>query len=623
MASPSLKTIISRLLPLAISTLVTLFLVVLHVILWNSWNISVGEATLKKLFPSIHYQFFIIICITLTFLVFFLAMRYLLIKLLTPFFELLPQRNERGMPLENSRQSDPGKEELHERIKAEEQLCKLTHAAMQCPVSIIITDLQGEIDFVNPHVTKLTGYEPKELLGKNPRILKSGLTSKTTYMNLWETILGGGEWRGELQNRKKNGQLYWERVLISPIRDHDNNITHFIAIKEDISDFKIMENQLRHAQKMESIAQLAGGIAHDFNNILTAIIGYGNILLMKSPVESPLRSTAEQVLAAAERGASLTQGLLTFSRNQANNPLPIDLNAIIQRLENLLLGLIGDKSILNLTLYKLPLMIMADSMQIEQVLINLATNVRDAMPEGCTIAITTEPVVLDTEFASSHGIAQVGSYALLTVSDTGLGMDEAAIKRVFDPFYTTRETGKGTGLGLSIVYGIIKKHNGHIICNSKPGNGTVFYIYLPLNKEYPLATSSASVAAPDKSIGSTILLGDSDKANSAITKGLLEEFGYSVLEAEDPAMLLQIYQKHCNSIKLVILDGIITDVKGAKAFRELKATASINRIVLCGDPLNSTVKQLISLNQDLHFISKPFPPKELLLKVKEVFKDAP
>jgi len=617
---PSLKTKITLLLPLAISFLVTLLLVVPHVIFWST---SVSDPTMKNPLPSTSHQFFIIIYMITLFPVFFLVLRYLLIKSLKPFFEPLPQLKESEIAPGDTGLFDPAKKEFHERIKSEELLCKLTHAAMQCPVSIIITDLQGNIDFVNPHVTKLTGYEPNELLGKNPRILKSGLTSKTTYMNLWETILGGGEWRGELQNRKKNGQLYWERVLISPILDHIGNITHFIAIKEDISDFKIMENQLRHAQKMESIAQLAGGIAHDFNNILTAIIGYGNILLMKAPPESPLRSTAEQILAAAERGADLTQGLLTFSRNQANNPLQIDLNAVIQRIEHLLIGLIGDKSTLILSLSELPLMIMADSMQIEQVLINLATNVRDAMPEGCTITITTEPVDLDTELSFSHGIDQNGCHALMTVSDTGNGMDEESIKRVFDPFYTTRETGKGTGLGLSIVYGIIKKHSGHIICNSKPGKGTVFYIYLPLNKEYSLSPYPVSVATPDKSIGSTILLGDSDQANSAYTKGMLEEFGYSVLEADDTAMVLEKCHTYCNSIQLVILDGIITDIKGAKAFRDLKTTISIDRIVLCGDPYNSTVKQLLSLYQNLHFISKPFPPKELLLKVREVVKDAP
>lgn len=390
------------------------------------------------------------------------------IKLMQQFAELA------SLALDNARLYEKAKRELNERTKAEERLRKLSHAVMQSPLSILITDLNGVIEFANPHVAHLTGYEPEELLGKTSGIFKSGLTSETKYKKLWDTILAGGEWRGEIQNRKKNGQLYQERILISPLRDHNGAITHFMAIKEDIGDFKIMENQLRHAQKMEAIGQLAGGIAHDFNNILTAIIGYTNILLLKASADNPLRATAEQILTSAERGASLTQGLLTFSRKQASNPLKINLNIIIEHIGKLLLSLIGENINLVLQLSKRPLWVVVDRMQMEQVLINLATNVRDAMPEGGSIIIKTEQVEIDTKFASSHCIGQKGLYALLTVSDTGHGMDEDTIKKIFDPFYTTKETGKGTGLGLSIVYGIIKKHNGHIVCNSKPDKGTDF-----------------------------------------------------------------------------------------------------------------------------------------------------
>lgn len=525
--------------------------------------------------------------------------------------------------LSNARLYESAKKELNEHTRSDDQLRKLSHAVMQSPVSILITDLKGNIEFANPHLTHLTGYRPEELLGQNPRILKSGLTSRAKYQNLWDTIRAGAEWRGELQNRKKNGQLYWERILISPVRDHNGELTHFIAIKEDISDFKIMENQLRHTQKMESIGQLAGGVAHDFNNILTAIIGYGNILLMKSPPESPVLQTVEQILAAAERGASLTQGLLTFNRNQASNPVAMDLNAVIERVETLILSLIGDNCTLVVTLSQHPVSVMADSIQMEQILINLAANVRDAMPEGCTVTISTESVTLDEAFTSSHGIGAKGSYALLTISDNGPGMDDEAIQRIFDPFNSTRSTGTNTGLGLSIVYGIVKRHHGHIICTSKPHVGTDFRIYLPLVEEAVVVAAPQIMAQHATPSRTSILMGNSDTSSSSLTKNFLEEFGYTVIVANNADMLLDIYPKLCNSICLVILDGIISGAKGIKTFREIKSIIPVSQILVCAEPHDSTFKQLRALVSNIQFLIKPFPPKELLMKIKEVTHDAP
>jgi len=537
------------------------------------------------------------------------------IRLMQQFAELA------SLALDNARLYDKAKRELNERTRAEEQLRKLSHAVMQSPLSIIITDLRGVIEFANPHVTRLTGYEPEELLGKTPSVLKSGLTSETKYKKMWDTILAGGEWCGEIQNRKKNGQFYWERMFISPLRDNNGTITHFMAIKEDIGDFKIMENQLRHAQKMEAIGQLAGGIAHDFNNILTAIIGYTNILMIKLPADHPLKATSEQILAAAERGANLTQGLLTFSRKQASNPLQINLNIIIEQIGKLLLSLLGESINLVLQLSSRPLWVMVDRMQMEQVLINLATNVRDAMPEGGSIVIKTERVEIDSELASTHCMGQKGPCALLTVSDTGHGMDEEMIKKIFDPFYTTKETGKGTGLGLSIVYGIIKKHNGHIVCDSKPDRGTDFCIYIPLHEEMKAPQVSDSATLPSQAAPNTILLADPDQMSRSFTRSLLEEFGYSVIEAVDSEAALKLLVEHQNTVRLVVLDEAISGPKAIKTFREIKANIPAYRIVLCSDPQNSTVRQLLSLESKLNFISKPFLPKELLMKVKEVVTD--
>jgi PAS domain S-box-containing protein len=538
------------------------------------------------------------------------------IKLMQQFAELA------SLALDNARLYDAAQKELHERSKAEDSLRKLSLAVEQSPVSIVITDLQGTIEYANPHFTRLTGYEPYELLGHNPRILKSGFTSQAEYRVMWETIQAGGEWRGEFQNRKKNGELYWELALIAPIRDSNNIITHFIAVKEDINDRKKLENELLHSQKMEAIGQLAGGIAHDFNNILTAIIGYASILQLKIPAESAFKSNIDQILATAERGASLTQGLLAFSRKQASSPSRIDMNEIIRRVEKLLLRLIGEDIQLTTQLSHDPLPVMVDSMQIEQVLMNLATNVRDAMPNGGSITIKTRLAELESQFVAVHGFGATGRYARLTVSDTGHGMDAETVRRIFEPFYTTKETGKGTGLGLSIVYGIIKKHNGYILCHSKPGKGTDFDVYLPLTDDPEQQVPKDLATMPIVTGSEVILLAEDDETTRSLYKKLLEEFGYIVIEAEDGLQALEKYRKHQDAINLVILDAIMPGMKGMEVYHEIRALTPDERVLFCSGYNADVLEEQGTLDRNLHFIAKPFVPKELLMKIREVLKNA-
>ncbi|MDA8427955.1 MAG: PAS domain S-box protein [Geobacteraceae bacterium] len=537
-------------------------------------------------------------------------------ELLTQFGELA------SLALDNARLYDAAQKELIERTKAEEELRKLSHAVEQSPVSIIITNLHGDIEYANPHFTNLTGYSLEELLGQNPRILKSGFTTQTEYRDLWETILSGHEWRGEFQNIKKNGDLYWELALISPIRNSSFTITHFMAIKEDITEQKKMENQLRHSQKMEAVGQLAGGIAHDFNNILTAIIGYTTILQMKSPENSPLKSTTDQILASAERGASLTQGLLAFSRKEINNPGRIDLNGILNRVEKLLLRLIGEDIRLTTVPSEQPLLVMADSIQMEQVLMNLATNARDAMPEGGEITISTEAVKLDSHFITAHGFGNSGQFALLTVSDTGHGMDAETVKRIFEPFYTTKDTGKGTGLGLSIVYGIIKKHNGFILCHSLPGIGTIFHVYLPLTEGDELPCTEHAAKSPYQPGSTTILLAEDDEQTRSMSKELLEEFGYIVIEARDGVQAVDSFREHCQEISLVILDAVMPGMKGMDVYQEIRTVSPEKRVIICSGYTADIMEGREDLDQHLHFIAKPFMPKELLMKIREVLENA-
>jgi len=534
--------------------------------------------------------------------------------------EVLGQFGElASLALENARLNDESQRELAERKRAEEHLRKLSVAVEQSPASIVITDISGTIEYVNPHFTGLTGYTFDETVGRNPSILKTGDSSREEYKEMWETILSGGEWRGEFHNRKKNGELYWEQALIAPIRDNSYAITHFIAIKEDITERKLLEGQLRHAQKMDAIGQLAGGIAHDFNNILTAIVGYASIMQLKLSDDTPLKKNAEQIVATAERGARLTQGLLAFSRKQASNPVVVNLNEIINRVHQLLLRLISEDIQLEINLDPHVLPVLADSGQIEQVLMNLSTNARDALLHGGSIVITTETIIIDSAFVLSRGFGRPGRYALLTFTDNGEGMDAETARHIFEPFYTTKELGKGTGLGLSIVYGIVRKHNGYVHCHSTIGVGTIFQIYLPLLDSSPVAAEE-KVQERERCVqgGSTILLAEDNEMMRILGREILEEFGYSVVEAVDGVDALEKFREQGERISLVILDVIMPKMKGREVYDAIRGIAPDMRILFCSGYARDVVVSQGGLDEGMNYLAKPFTPKELLMKIREV-----
>ena len=534
--------------------------------------------------------------------------------------EVLGQFGElASLALENARLTEESQRELAERKRAEEHLRKLSVAVEQSPASIVITDTSGTIEYVNPHFTRLTGYIFDEAVGRNPSILKTGDTSREEYKELWETILSGGEWRGEFHNRKKNGELYWEQALIAPIRDNNNTITHFIAIKEDITERKLLEGQLRHAQKMDAIGQLAGGIAHDFNNILTAIVGYASIIQLKLSDDTPLKKNAEQIVATAERGAMLTQGLLAFSRKQASNPVVVNLNEIINRVHQLLLRLISEDIHLDINLDHHALPVLADSGQIEQVLMNLATNACDALSHGGSIVVTTETITIDSAFVLSKGFGRPGRYALLSFTDNGVGMDAETARHIFEPFYSTKGLGRGTGLGLSIVYGIVKKHNGYVHCHSTIGIGTIFQIYLPLLDSDP-AAAEEKVQEKRRCVqgGSTILLAEDNETTRVLGREILEEFGYSVVEAVDGMDALEKFREQGERISLVILDVIMPKMKGREVYDAIRGIAPDMRILFCSGYARDVVASQGGLDEGMNYLSKPFTPKELLMKIREV-----
>ncbi len=411
-----------------------------------------------------------------------------------------------------------------------------------------------------------------------------------------------------------NEPIYVE-VRAYPLKDLSGKVTGVIEVISDITEKKRLEAQLLQAQKMEAIGQLAGGVAHDFNNILTAIGGYGSLLEMKLPEGSPLKEYASEILKAVERGSNLAKGLLAFSRKQPGNPQPVDLNEIVRMVVKLLLKLLREDIRVEVDLYKDELIIMADAGHIEQVMMNLATNARDAMPEGGVITIRTERVYIDERFRDIHGYGTPGEYALLSFSDTGIGMDDTIKARIFEPFFTTKE--EGTGLGLSIVYGIVKQYNGYINVYSEPGKGSTFKIYLPLYMaEEKADLSKKRQVVFIKGLGETVLLVDDDAEVRESIRHVLDFAGYKVIEASDGLEALEIFKERMNEIDLVITDLIMPRKNGRALYDDIKALKPSQRVVfITGHTAESLYREY--LPEDGVILFKPVLPSEFLRKIRE------
>ncbi|HKU24203.1 MAG TPA: ATP-binding protein, partial [Candidatus Sulfotelmatobacter sp.] len=367
---------------------------------------------------------------------------------------------------------------------AEERVRKLSRAVEQSPDLVMITDRHGTIEYVNPAFEKLTGYKKEDVYGKNPRILKSGEQGPDVYKEMWRTILAGNVFRGILINRKKNGELYYVEKSICPVRDADGQITHFIANGRDLTERLHLEAELLQAQKMDAVGRLAGGVAHDFNNLLTIITSYSELALDDLPADAAAASKIHEVLLAAKRAAELTRQLLAFSRKQPQALRIVDINPVIAGISKMLPRLIGEDIEFTFIPGQGLGPVRIDPVQMEQVLMNLAANARDAMPQGGHLRIETSHAHLDQDYIQQKPAAiPAGTYSIITVTDNGCGIPPEDISHIFEPFYTTKAEGRGTGLGLATVYGIVKQNKGFIWVYSEPGSGTVFKIYLPCVKK--------------------------------------------------------------------------------------------------------------------------------------------
>lgn len=482
---------------------------------------------------------------------------------------------------------------------------------------VYISSPEGMFIDINPAGIELFGYSSKE------ELLQIDIT-RDLYVNPldrkeFQRILGkqGFIKDYEIMFKRKDGQHLNVLITANAVTDKQDNIIAYRGIIKDITDRKRLEQQLLQAQKMEAVGQLAGGIAHDFNNILTAIIGFSTLLKMETKKDDILYSYVTQILTSAERAANLTQALLAFSRKQIISPKPINLNEIIKGIRALLTRIIGEDIELSTFLTDKDLIVMADSGQIEQVLMNLATNARDAMPDGGRLIISTDLVNFDYEFIKAHSYKKQGMYGLISVVDTGKGMDETIKGRIFEPFFTTKEVGKGTGLGLSMAYGIVQQHDGYINVYTEPGSGTTFKIYLPLIKSTIDVEQKEPVTFIKKGT-ETVLVAEDDIQVRDLIREVLEGFGYKVLEAVDGEDALKVFSRQKDKIQLVIFDVIMPKKNGKEIYNEIKKIRpDIKGIFTSGYDANIIHKKGI-LEEKLTFISKPISPEELLKKVREL-----
>jgi len=511
--------------------------------------------------------------------------------------------------------------DITERKQAVEERIRLATAVDQAAESVIISDRSGIIQYVNPAFERLSGFNKEDIAGQNFRVLKSDKHDDDFYREMWGIISSGKGWAGRISNRMKDGSLREFETTISPIRDDSGAIVNFVSVNRDVTQEVALEAQLLQAQKMEAVGTLAGGIAHDFNNLLQVIQGYTEVLLHDTNHEQSGYEPLKKIHGSAKRGAELTSQLLTFSRKVQSERRPLDLNQEVEQVKNLLERTIPKMIEIELYLSKTDAIVSADPVQVEQALMNLAVNAMDAMPEGGKIILETEKAVLDEQFCKVHLGAKPGEYVLLSISDTGHGMDKEILDHVFEPFYTTKEVGKGTGLGLAMVYGIVKTHEGYILCYSELDSGTTFKIYLPALVQSGHWREAGEGDDQLKGGDETILLVDDEKYIRELGVELLTDVGYEVFTATDGEGALQLYRKEQRRIDLVILDLVIPGMGGKKCYEEiLKINPQAKILIVSGYSVNGPGKEAMEAGAK-GFVGKPFDVSHLLETVRNILDE--
>lgn len=541
---------------------------------------------------------------------------------------LIEQNIELGQEVEERRVTQEAlqdnaiqlEEEIFERRRIEEAVRvsedKFSKAFANAPIIITICRLVDGIYLdVNNKFTELSGYSRDEAIGRSSAEL--GWISQELRQTILSVLTECGRVEGmELQLSSRAGstifcQLYAEMIVV-------DGQQCLLSLIHDVTEHRIVEEQLRQAQKMEAIGLLAGGVAHDFNNMLTVIIGNSTLLQMDPSLNKKQQGELEQIIASSEKAAQLTRGLLAFSRKEAVVLKMADLNDIVRHVQKFLRRVIGEDIELKTICNNKPMPVKADAAQIEQVLINLATNARDAMSKGGLLSVEIIQQNIDQSFVNEHGFGTPGSYACIIVSDSGCGMDEQTRSKIFEPFFTTKQIGKGTGLGMAIVYGIVKQHQGFINVYSEPGQGTTFRIYIPLVSHGKTELPAEAVLALPEGGSETILVAEDDPSVAALLQNILQSHGYQVIMASDGQEAINKFSDKQAEISLVLMDMIMPRKNGQEALREIRQLApSIKACYLSG--YTADFLQSREIDQDeVELIMKPVPPLELLRKVRDI-----
>ncbi len=476
------------------------------------------------------------------------------------------------------------------------------------------------IVYVSPSFERMTGYPAAEVLGKNCRFLQGPDTDKDTVREVREALQQQRPCEVEILNYRRDGTPFWNALAIAPSFDEEGKLTHFVGVQSDITERRSLEQQLRHAQKMEAVGQLAAGVAHDFNNLLTVILSYATVILdAQGPGE--LRDDVHEILRAGERAAELTRQLLAFSRHQLVQRRLLSLDDVVRGLEKLMRRAVGEHIELVVAATSAPATIQGDSGQLEQVILNLVMNSRDALPEGGRVTIETSLVTLDDEYAATRHDVRPGPYVMLAVSDNGVGMDAKTRERIFEPFFTTKTDGRGIGLGLAMVFGIVKQSHGHLAVYSERGHGTTMRIYLPVAGE-AVQQGVESAPAPSRLEGSeTVLVVEDEAAVRAIIASVLRRHGYQVLEAPDGANALERAERYAGPIHLLVTDVVMPAMSGAELAARIATSRPDMRVVFMSGYTHSAAVHQRVLAGEARFLQKPITPTRLLEMVRRTLDD--
>jgi len=485
------------------------------------------------------------------------------------------------------------------------------------PLAIYSTDAAGAVQTWNPAAARLFGWTASEVVGRPLPTVPEENGAQCT--GLRRRVMGGESLNGvEVVRRKKDGTPVTASLSAAPLRDAEGRVTGILTLIQDVTDVKRLEQQFFQAQKMEAVGRLAGGVAHDFNNLLTAILGSTDLLLESLPADHPGREEAVETRKAALRAADLTRQLLAFSRQQVLAPRVLDLNEVVANMDRMLQRLIGEDVELRTVLARDLGAVRADPGQLEQVIVNLAVNARDAMPHGGSLTIETANVALAEAYMAAHSVVEPGSYVLLAVSDTGSGMDAAVQARVFEPFFTTKPKGQGTGLGLATVYGIVKQSGGYIWLYSELGRGTTFKVYLP-RIDAPVESTRPAPVIPASLRGSeAILLVEDQEEVRKLVRRMLEGRGYRVLVAASGHEALRLAEQQAGAIHLLVTDVVMPGMSGREVALLLAPTHPTMKVLYLSGYTDESVVRHGILEPGVAFLQKPFTAETLARKVREV-----